>query len=303
MPNKITSSSARSLIPIKPYISDGQSYRLMARLGDLPVETVRLLSLPVEPGDYEFLPPDVGRATRLNLRGEEKILRNGQLETVYRMVNTRWLDWHRKEHSGVISRRYKQLPRITVPPTLTPFILTNFDGERVVVTETCTFAESEATRNLRILNLFLELFRQAEIIGENGSLLIAPKLQKLAWEVLPKGDYPWEKAKEHVQRVTATLPPQQQSVIDFRMKEIARYSPKVLAIGTQGFSGYFVLGFPAKNLFVLESVYLDNATYLFDTDWEKFSDLTKREIIEGGFHKERILHDKKWASRIKMALR
>jgi hypothetical protein len=303
MSKRIIASSARSLTPIKPYLPEGQQYRLMVRLDDLPPETRRLLSFPTETGDYEFLPPEVGKATRVNLRGEEKVLRDAPLQTVHRMVNTSWLDWHGKEHSGVVSRAYKRSPRFIVPPPLTPFILTSFNDDRVVVSEVCTFTEQEASRNLRILNLFLELFRQAEIIDENGSLLIAPKLKKLAWNVLPKGDYPWEKAKEHVQRVTSSLPPNEQAVIDYRMQVIARYRPNVLAIGINGFHAYFVFGFPQKNLFVLESIHLDNATYVFATDWVSFCDLTKKEIIEGGLHKDRIIHDKKWATRIKMALR
>ena len=303
MSKKIIASSARSLAPIKPYISDGQQYRLMIRLEEVPPDILRLLSLPASTEDYEFLPPDVGRASRVNLRGEEKVLHDAPMETVHRMVDSRWLDWHGKEHTGIVARAYKRRPRFTISPPGTPFILTTFCESRAVVTEVCTFTEAESPRNLRILNLFLEVFREAEIIDTDGSLLLAPKLKKLAWDVLPEGDYPWEKAKEHVQRVTSSLPPSEQAVIDFRMKEIARYSPKLLAVGTHGFHGYFVFGFPQKSLFVLESIHLDNATYLFETDWTKFADLSKKEIIEGGLHKERIIHDKKWAARIKLALR
>lgn len=302
MPKKIVTSSARSLAPIKPYVRNGEQYRLMIRIGELPPETSRLLYLPTKMGDYQFLPPEVGKATRVNLRGEEKILHNAPLETVYRMVDTRWLDWHKKEHTGIVSRRYKRLPRFTISPQETPFILTSFEGERAVVTEVCTFTEPESPRNLRILNLFLEVFRQAEIIDGNGALLIAPKLKKLAWDVLPEGDYPWENAKEYVQRITASLPSNEQVVIEHRMREIARYHPKVLAVGTHGFHGYFVFGFPHKNLFVLESIHLDNATYLFETNWEKFADLTKKEIIDEGVYKKRLIHDRRWSTLLKIAL-
>lgn len=303
MNSKIIATSARSLSPIKPYIPDGQQYRLMVRLDSLLPDILRLLSLPDCGGDYEFLPPEVGKTSRTNFRGEEKLLENAPLETVYRMVNTRWLDWHKKEHSGIVARRYKRRPRITIAPPETHFILTTFDGCRVIVTPVCTFTEQESPRNLRILNLFLEVFRHAEIVGEDGSLLIAPKLRKLAWSVLPEGDYIWENAKEHVQRVTSLLPEREQSVIDFRMKEISKYHPKILAVGTHGFHGYFVFGFPTKNLFVLESIHLDNATYVFETDWKKFADMTKKEIINDGLHKKRIIHDKRWAAQIKILLR
>ncbi len=47
---------------------------------------------------------------------------------------------------------------------------------------------------------------------------------------------------------------------------------------------------------------LDNATYVFDDDWEAFSQLTKSEIINGGLAKARIVHDRKWAVAIRSEL-
>lgn len=49
-----------------------------------------------------------------------------------------------------------------------------------------------------------------------------------------------------------------------------------------------------RNLFVLESIFLDNATYVFGSDRETISQLSKAEIISGGFQKDRIAHDRRW---------
>lgn len=73
-------------------------------------------------------------------------------------------------------------------------------------------------------------------------------------------------------------------------------------MGEAGFTGYFVFGFPAKKLFVLESIYSDNATYVLDEDWEQISRLTKAEILDQGLHQERLVHRVGWHTLVKKLL-
>ena len=55
-----------------------------------------------------------------------------------------------------------------------------------------------------------------------------------------------------------------------------------------------VFGFPKKGIYLLESVHLGNATYIFGDDWEKLSKLSKKEILDENLHKDRIVHRKLW---------
>lgn len=43
----------------------------------------------------------------------------------------------------------------------------------------------------------------------------------------------------------------------------------------------------AKNLFVLESTHLDNATYVLKSNWQELSQLTKREILRCELYQHR----------------
>ena len=39
---------------------------------------------------------------------------------------------------------------------------------------------------------------------------------------------------------------------------------------------------------------LDNATYVFNSEWEKISQLTKSQIINSDLPHDRIIHNKQW---------
>ena len=75
-----------------------------------------------------------------------------------------------------------------------------------------------------------------------------------------------------------------------------------MAIGKGGFGGYFVFGFPKLDIFILESIYLGNATYVFGDDWQRLSQLTKADILNGQLHKERVIHRSGWKERIQQLL-
>lgn len=132
--------------------------------------------------------------------------------------------------------------------------------------------------------------------------MIAPKIRKLNWQVLPMGEYPWEKAKEHVRRITEFLEVGQKPVIEHRIRKITQYKPDFLAVGNGGFHGYFVLGFNNKNLYVLESVHLGNATYVFQENWEALAQLTKKDILDSNLHHSRLIHNPKWGGAVSTIL-
>ena len=74
-------------------------------------------------------------------------------------------------------------------------------------------------------------------------------------------------------------------------------------MGRGGFSGYVVFGFPEKNIYVLESAYTGNATYIFDERWEQLSKMTKAEILNEQLQTDRIIHRVGWNRRIDDLLR
>lgn len=98
--------------------------------------------------------------------------------------------------------------------------------------------------------------------------------------------------------VVRDAPGTNQPVVEYRLERVNRYQPKFVAIGRAGFRGYVIFGFPEKNLYVLESAYIGNATYVFAENWEELSKRTKAEILSESLQLRRIIHRDGWDSEI-----
>jgi hypothetical protein len=99
------------------------------------------------------------------------------------------------------------------------------------------------------------------------------------------------------------LPEAKRVVIEDRLEFISGFGPDFVAIGHGGFQGYFVLGFVDKSMFVFESIFFGNASFVFRDDWEKISWLTKSEIIRDGKAFARIIHTHAWKHEMRQLLK
>jgi len=299
MNNRIKQGSARSLAPLRPFIPENAAYFIGLPIDEIdPALLVRSgCPAPLTPGDA-FLPRVAGPNTHFNAHGREEILKDGKKETIYRMVNSSWNDWHGNPHSGIVSRPYERWPRFQYPARNEHFRILTVRDKLFLASDHCRFTAAEQERNLHVFNIFLESFGECEILDTHGAIQTAPRIRKNNWDMLPPGKYPWDKAKAAIQKITSQLTQDEQAVIEHRMERISRHRPDTLALGRGGFHGYFAFGFSTRKLFVLESIHLDNATYIFGSDWENLSQLSKGEILNGGLQKERIVHDSRWQARL-----
>jgi len=146
--------------------------------------------------------------------------------------------------------------------------------------------------------LFLEIFGECTILRENLENIIRAPIRKLNWTVLPKGKMPWEQLKSKIKPIVKEAPPGNQPIIWSRFESINRFNPNFVAIGQAGFRGYIILGFPEKNIYVCECIFTGNATYVFEQNWEKLTQLTKAEILNEKLQKDRIIHWDNWREKI-----
>ena len=65
-----------------------------------------------------------------------------------------------------------------------------------------------------------------------------------------------------------------------------------------GFSDYIIYGFDSTDKVILESLEINNATYILKNDWENISKMTKAEILQNDLHEKRIIHSKNWYKEI-----
>lgn len=257
----------------------------------------------LENGESVLPAPIFGLTSRFNANGKYEIHRDQPKETAYRMADWHWEEWHgpydRVEQSKIVEVPYKRYPRTFIsPPSIELYIALTSKGERIVASPPVEFTDANNDLLRHIINLFLEIFGECQVFTENLNEIIRTPLRRLNWEVLPPGRRPWNHLKKLIEPIIRDTKPGNRSVVEDRFETINKYESEFVAIGRAGFRGYIIFGFPKKNLYVLESAYTGNATYVFDEQWEELSQMTKAQILNDQLQKDRIIHRQGWHRRI-----
>lgn len=289
----------RSLSRYLPGLTDGQKFRIARRVSDITDDVLQRIGFPEKTavGD-SLIPKAIGEISGFNAHGREVKRKDLPKEVRYFSVYTTWNDWHGNPHSGIQYRSVEAFPIEHAPGPAEALTLVQSNGVFYVASRVLENKVSDTVGNLHVVNLFLEIFRQCDVLDENISAIALPQVRRLNWRILPAGRYPWEKAREHFTTITKSLPEGQRQLIDERLKYISAFNPDFVAIGEGGFHGYFILGFSKKPVFIFESIHLGNATYVFDKNWEQVSKLTKGEILRSSLHVARVVHRYAWRREI-----
>jgi hypothetical protein len=292
---KFSGKSVRSLTKFMKVAGSAIKVRLAINLINVPKEFLLQLGFDETPiaGDY-LIPSVLGKYTGFNVNGEIKVRKDLPLESESVMFYGSSRDWHGGIHSGIRTRTMKKYPRENISAPSETFEIITINGDLFLSSAEINLDDKDETRNIHVTNVMLECFSEFEIYDVQKEEIIGPKLKRLQWDILPAGECPWDKAKIIVLKRTEHLEEKDKKVIEHRMKIISRRKPDFLATGRAGFSGYFVYGFKDQDVYVLESMELDNATYVFNSEWEKISQLTKSQIINSDLPHDRIIHNKKW---------
>lgn len=295
--------SVRSLNKILKISGAAKKIRLAVKVDDISKELIISLGFnyPVNLGDY-LIPSVIGKFTDFNANGSVNIRKDLPMEPESVMFYGASRDWHGGIHHGFRTRTVEKYPREYIPAPSETLEIISIHGHLFVSSSELNFDDINEIRNIHVINLMLECFSKFQLLDISTEEIIGPKLKRLQWDILPSGEYPWEKAKTFISKVTDHFIEKDKKVIEHRMQIISHRNPDFLAIGRAGFSGYFVYGFKNKNVYVLESVHLDNATYVFSSDWVELSQLTKGEIIKGNLQHKRIIHNDKWRIEVGRAI-
>lgn len=298
----------RSLKGRLPGVRKGTPVVVGARLVPDLMPKLRRIGFPDDAniGD-SVLPSKIGPVSLFNAEGAIVIHRNRPMETVFRQVEWHWTQFQgrfsRQEQSKIVDVPYKRFPRThLIPPSVELRIGTTAEGERVLLAPQITFTGEDNKNLIHIVNLFLEILGFCEFFTNNIDNLIQAPVRRLNWRLLPSGKRAWKDLRPEVLKVVSRAEKGNQPVIEHRLEEINRFKPNFFAIGHAGFAGYVVFGFTERNIFIFESVYTGNATYVFGSQWEKLSQLTKMQILDGRLHLDRIFHRAGWEKRLQMVL-
>lgn len=290
---------------IHPTLQD-QFVRVVASFDDLsPAQLKRVgLSEPLADGEA-YLPPPIGRATRFNSEGRWEIHRDQPKEDRYvRTVYWRWKQFagggatEEVEDSRDIYR--KCYPRTHVAPPAEEIIGFPIEGKTVAATEAVALPGAKE-QLLHQVNMMLELFGSCEVVRADGTSA-SPARTHRRWTFLPTGPYKKGDVPRALDRVFSGLSEGDRTILSERQDFLTELNPQEIAQGDGGFNDYLAYVLPQYGRVVLESLRRDNAIYIFKDTWERFSRLTKREILDDNLQDARILHTKGWQGRLMSAL-
>lgn len=293
-------SVEKAIAPLIPEMH----FRVVVAVAGVPTRRLSAAGFSVkpQPGDT-ILPTPVGTISKYNANGRY-VVRN-DLPKEYRYVTTvewTWKQWYgpystveQTEDKAVYKWCYQR--EFHEPPS-SELMIAEHDGRLLIISEELRKTPGEADRIRHVLNLFLELFGEYEIRHAGLQSIVPPNIRKVNWRLLPPGEYPWSCVRQHVAQVLEDATPRHANPIYRRLARIASFNPDEVYVGQGGFRSYVAYIFRSKALAVLESVMLDNATYVFGQNWHEVSQMTKAEIIRGDLHLDRIIHANNWAFRI-----
>jgi hypothetical protein len=293
-----TKRSVQSIAPYAKLIHQFQNFRV-----SIPLPSLEKLSQIGFPSDSKagdsILPIPTGKVSDFNANGKTLIRKDLAKVSQSGMSWRQWTDWHGNTHSGPQFRTYKVYPReLITPPSEYVEILSSAAGV-FLCSRALNLAKDGEVLVLHVINLFLDLFGELNIVDEKLESATPVQVKRLNWKVLPPGKYPFARAMQELTGYISDLGPDVKEVVETRIKTITQYNPDFLAVGVGGFKDYVVFGFSATGKYVLESPSLGNATYVFKNDWQDLSHLTKRQILEGALHEARVIHNRKWNASIR----
>jgi len=294
--------SIRSLSIYEATINRLVSFRVTCKL---PTDSTKLISLGFSASPTEgesIIPIPIGPYSTFNANGREIIRRDLPKISQSRMVWSTWKDWHGNSHSGmrILSQQVYQKDLIP-PPEEYITVLQSASGP-MLVSRPLNRAVDGDEKIIHVINLFLELFENMALTSVDLKPAQSLLVKRLNWRILPPGEFPFERAKNELADFLNQVKESVRPVVQARVQSVTQYKPDFVAVGVGGFGDYVVFGFQARNIYVLESPTLGNATYVFKKDWAEASALSKKEILEGSLHEVRLVHNKQWKFALRKAI-
>lgn len=281
----------------------GAEFRPIVELDEKSCKKLARIGYSDSPASGEtVLPNGIGPISRFNADGKWRVHRDQPKEERYvRTVHWTWKQWagrgQYEEHEDFRDIFRLCYPRSEVPAPGVELTFLEKDGKAHVVTPALRNLDDQHDSALHSINLLLELFGVCELARSDLSRFSNIIVKRLNWKMLPPGKYPWQRLKAHLGEVLKRTSENTQSVIFDRQETILSFDPDEQFVGTGGFSDYVAYVFKDRGLVVLECIRKGNAIYVFGLDWDRFSKLTKSEIINANLHKARLVHSKGWKTR------
>jgi hypothetical protein len=264
-------------------------------------------SIPISSGDC-ILPNASKSTSHFNANGKWNLLRNEKKESRYiRTIKWRWKQFSgRDSYEEVEDYRdiYREcyLRELITPPSIEITYLFH-ENKHLIISPILIKEPSHDKRNLHVINLFLELFGECDLVQEDLARFISIETRRVNWSMFPTGEQPWKNINGFLQNKLQRTSDNTKELILDRQKTICELGAHECYVGLGGFSDYIAYLFKDLNFVILESIQKDNAIYIFDKNWQEFSKLSKAEVLNHNYQRQRIIHSKDWKKKLKDSLR
>jgi len=256
------------------------------------------------PSGEKVLPSAFGSVSNYNANGKYEKLRDLPKESFFIEQQREWKDWNDNSHSGVVEMEYKRFKQQFIDaPSQELTILLNDENNKVISSDNIIVNDENKDLIKHTINLFLELFGECNIVDDEFLSRQQTPIKRVNWTMLPQGIMPWESLKVPLlDLIDKTNIESKEDTLN-RFEYINSFSPDFVATGNGGFNDYVVFGFTSRNLYVLENSFAGNATYIFNSDWEVLSQLSKAEILAENLQEHRLIHKRNWKQNIRNIIR
>lgn len=241
-----------------------------------------------------ILPKISGPISNFNANGKYYTLKDLPKETFYIERYWNWKDWGGNQHSKIVYIPRLRYRKGFIGPPSIEYTIEQIEGKKILFGGSFKNSSKNYDEIKHCINLFLEIFGECDTVNSRHPIVKSPNYIKLNWKVLPIGEYPWQRIEPIIKDKLSRLSKNKQVIISHRFEKISSKNPDFVAFGAGGFTGYTIFGFQKKSVYILESMKTGNAIYVFERNWEELSKLTKKEILDNNFHKERIIHKDNW---------
>lgn len=246
-----------------------------------------------------ILPTPMGSVSRYNADGKYEILKDLPKESYTITMDILAFG---KYDTTVIFTRQRYQRRLIDAPSIEITISLDNDGKKIISSPLIKITQENKSSIKHTINLFLEIFKECQIVDKNLISRVKTPTKRLNWNLLPKGKMNWEKLEKHLDESIKKKPTKTRKDIYARINYINSFEPDFIAMGNAGFNDYVVLGFEEKNLYILENHKPQNATYIFEDNWKNLTQLSKGEILSENLQKGRLLHTSSWRENIKKVI-
>lgn len=249
-----------------------------------------------------FKPKAAGPNTKANVNGKYVRKQPEEKEDVKRHISyRRKKDGVQVKYDRIFSIYKKELKhRYDIELTFAK----DAEGNELIISPALVYDETMGNneRNTHIINVFLEVFRDYEVLRQDLEPFIRFE-RGFDREILPAGTLANSRNFEDLVSIASRHVKEEEKEPLLQRLEVFKEFDPIIRQGPSGYSGYITFVFEDKGIVAAESIRRGNATYFFRLeDYERNVIKDKQEVLRDKLMLARFSHYYQWEQNVRRYL-